>query len=89
MNRLENDPVYTTKELAEYLGLKPQTLASWRCKGGKGPSFIKSHRKILYRYSDVEEFLEENKFENTAQSEAKRLEISPSINTKMEGSNGH
>jgi hypothetical protein len=46
----------TNEEAAKRLGIKPQTLAAWRC-GGKGPKFLKVGRACLYRESDVEDWL--------------------------------
>lgn len=47
-------------ETAEVLSIKPQTLASWRCRGVHDLAFIKIGRSIRYRRSDIEDFLERN-----------------------------
>lgn len=44
---------------ADYLGLKPKTLAMMRCQG-KGPPFIKRGR-IFYYKKDLDSWLEEGR----------------------------
>lgn len=50
--------VLTTEKAAEYLGLKPATLTSWRHQG-RGPRYIKVGRSCVYRLADVESWLDE------------------------------
>lgn len=45
-----------TQEAAEYLGLAPPTLSTWRCTGG-GPVYFKAGRKVLYLVSDLDAWL--------------------------------
>ena len=45
------------KEVASFLGLKPQTLAIWRMRKEKIP-FVRMGRRIAYRREDVERWLE-------------------------------
>lgn len=47
-------------EAATYLGgiIKEQTLAVWRCKHRQDLPYIKVGRRIAYRKSDLDEFLE-------------------------------
>ncbi len=35
-------------EMADLLGVKPQTLAKWRCTRTDGPVFVKVGRAVLY-----------------------------------------
>lgn len=44
-----------TKQAAEILGLRPNTLEIWRCHK-KGPKYVKLGRRILYDLGDLEEF---------------------------------
>jgi len=44
-----------TKQAAEILGLKPNTLEIWRCHN-KGPKYKKLGRRILYDLADLEAF---------------------------------
>lgn len=57
-------------EAAEYLGLKPKTLAQWR-SDGSGPPFLK-YGRVFYLKSDLEHFLEGRKVHSTAQARIKR-----------------
>jgi len=51
----------TTTELAEYLQVSLRTLQNYRDRGVLSYSKI-SKKKILYRITDVNEFLESNNF---------------------------
>jgi predicted DNA-binding transcriptional regulator AlpA len=46
-------------EAARILGLKRQTLANWRGKM-KGPKYVKLGGRIVYKISDLEDFLNRN-----------------------------
>jgi hypothetical protein len=47
------------EEAAEFLGLAPSTLSSWRVEG-RGPKFIRiSGRAVSYRACDLETFISE------------------------------
>lgn len=46
-----------TRQVAELLGIQPQTLELWRQKGD-GPIFIKIGRLVRYRLEDVEAFIQ-------------------------------
>ncbi len=52
-------PLLTEVETAAYLGLKPETLATWRCTHRYPLPFIRVGKAIRYRPSDVEKFLAE------------------------------
>lgn len=51
-------------EVAEYLHTTTAALAQDRYKG-TGPKFIKRGRRVLYRWSDVLEWLDRNTIERT------------------------
>ncbi len=40
-------------EAADVLAIKPQTLASWRCRGVNSLPFVKVGRAVRYRRSDL------------------------------------
>lgn len=61
--------VMTTKEAANYLGLKPSTLEVWRCRGG-GPVFCKYQRAVRYRPEDLQDFIESGLVHSTAEYQA-------------------
>lgn len=46
-----------TEKAAEMLCLSEKTLRKWRWEG-KGPHFVKVGRKVAYRMSDVQKWLE-------------------------------
>jgi hypothetical protein len=54
----------TPTELAEYLHTTTAALAQDRYKG-TGPNFIKRGSRVLYRWSDVLEWLDRNTFQRT------------------------
>jgi len=51
------EPVLTTSELAEYLGVQAQAIYDLRTDG-RGPSGIRVGREIRYRISDVHRWLD-------------------------------
>lgn len=63
---IETDERMTTEEVAEFLGLSPATLETWRTLG-KGPAFVKPGRRIFYLRSDVVAYLESRRVRSTAQ----------------------
>ena len=54
----------TPGEVAEYLRSSVARLAQLRYMG-RGPKFIKVGRKVLYRWSDVSEWLDRNTMQRT------------------------
>lgn len=50
------------KQAAEYLGLSYSTLSCWASEGNsKGPTITKMGTKPLYRISDLEAWIQENR----------------------------
>ena len=56
---LIHDPLLTESQAAEMLGIKPQSLAVWRCHKRYQLAFIRVGRCIRYRQSACERFLDE------------------------------
>ena len=50
-------PLLTRPEAAEFLRLKPQTLAAWAVTKRYQLPFVKVGRRAMYRLSDLEAFL--------------------------------
>lgn len=50
---------FTAPEVAERLRVSEPTLARWRCTG-KGPAYIKSGGRVLYREADLTAYEERN-----------------------------
>jgi excisionase family DNA binding protein len=51
------DRLLTPVEAAEFLGIKPQTLATWRVTGRYGIPFIRVGTAVRYRRRDLEKWL--------------------------------
>ncbi len=59
------DHLLSTIETAQYLGLHPTTLATWRTQG-RGPQFVKvGARKVRYRPREIETWLDKNERSET------------------------
>lgn len=69
MATVELDDLLSNEQTAAILGVKPNTLEIWRCKG-KGPAFIKlgTHPSspIRYQRSRVTAWIEANLHANTS-----------------------
>jgi hypothetical protein len=55
---LEVPRLLTTSEAARVLGMKPQTLAIWRCKKRYPLRFVKMGGAVRYLMADLAKFLE-------------------------------
>lgn len=64
---MSENELLTTEQLAELLGLRTNTIEGWRLKG-QGPRFCKLGRSIRYRRSDVEDWINDNIYQNTSQT---------------------
>lgn len=64
------DDLLTTEQAAALLGIRPNTLEIWRCKGKKGPAFVKlgNHPSspIRYQRSSVMAWIEANTHASTS-----------------------
>ena len=54
------------KQAAEFLCVKEQTLAQWATAGRYDLKFVKIGRRVFYKRSDLEEFIERRTFTSTA-----------------------
>jgi len=58
------DPLLTTEQTADYLGVPRQTLAVWRCrKPPFGPAHMRVGRYIRYRASDINAWLDNQRID--------------------------
>ena len=62
----EQTRLLTRAEAAEFLGVKPQTLAIWATTGRYGLPLIKVGRLAKYRLSDLECFLDQRTIGHSA-----------------------
>lgn len=60
-------PHLSTSEVAELLGLKPNTMEIWRCQG-RGPVFKKFGRAVRYSIDDLITWIDEQTRSNTCKS---------------------
>jgi predicted DNA-binding transcriptional regulator AlpA len=63
------DPLLTSAQLVSWIGAKHGTLRTWRCYG-RGPKWLKLGRRVVYRQSDVEAWLETRERTSTVQNRA-------------------
>lgn len=56
-----------TKEAATFLKLEPQTLNNWRSLG-RGPSFRKFGRRVVYARSDLMAWADSTRARNTQEA---------------------
>ncbi|GGY61541.1 hypothetical protein GCM10011613_01180 [Cellvibrio zantedeschiae] len=52
-------------QAAEYLSVKPQTLAAWATTGRYDLPFIKIGRKVFYALDELESFIERRTYTST------------------------
>jgi predicted DNA-binding transcriptional regulator AlpA len=64
--------VVTTAEAALVLGLSESTLAKLRLNGN-GPTYCKLGRRVVYRLSDLEKWLESRTTRDTSDADARFL----------------
>lgn len=67
-NRIE---LLTSREAAERMGIRPNTLEIWRVKGF-GPTFLKVGRAVRYVESDVTDWLDSQARTSTSQKTGSR-----------------
>ncbi len=63
------NPYKVEKEAADYVRLSPRTLQRHR-QQGTGPLFTKAGRRVLYRQSDLDDWLAGNVFRSTSEAGA-------------------
>ena len=63
----------TDEQVSQLSGVKPKTLANWRCKG-IGPAFVKVGAQIRYRPEDLKAFFDSRVFKSTSEYAVYRAE---------------
>ncbi|MDQ1201079.1 hypothetical protein QE449_001697 [Rhodococcus sp. SORGH_AS303] len=56
---LAPSPLATPKEAAAFLRTSPNALSQMRYRG-EGPTYVRTGRRILYRLSDLQAYVESN-----------------------------
>lgn len=67
---LYREPLLTSADAAEILGIKVQTLAVWRCSGRHSLPYVKVGNAVKYRRSDLDAWLAGRVFTSTGQADA-------------------
>jgi predicted DNA-binding transcriptional regulator AlpA len=66
------DPVFTQRETSNYIKVPIPTLERWRQTGG-GPRWVRlGARRVAYRLSDIEEWLEQRTYRHRAEELAQK-----------------
>jgi excisionase family DNA binding protein len=52
-------------EAAKMLGIKPNTMAAWMCRGNVTLPYLKFGRQVRYRISDIHDFIKKNTLRKT------------------------
>jgi len=60
----------TRAEAAEYLGLRPQTLATWATTGRYDLPFVRVGRAVRYRRADLDAWLASRTVTHTGEADA-------------------
>lgn len=60
----------TSVQLAQRLGLKPQTVNKWRVVGKGGPEFIRINGHVYYEEAAVQAWLDSSRHRSTAEYDA-------------------
>jgi hypothetical protein len=66
---MEIEPLNDTNWLSNLIGESPRT-SERRRQEGTGPDFVKVGKRVLYRLSDVEDWIRRNTFTSTAEARA-------------------
>ena len=64
-------PLLTSEQAGVYLHIQARTLANWRVLG-RGPRYVRSGSRALYRQADLDAFLDARTFEHMADERARR-----------------
>jgi len=78
----------TSSQVADIIGIKPQTLRVWRCTG-RGPKYHRygeRYSRAYYNPDEVQKWLEARKFKHTSEETVQNIEQTKS-KTKVGDSN--
>jgi len=56
---MKQSPLLTPSQAADFLNVKPQTLAVWRSTARYNIPFVKVGQHVRYRLADLEKWIEE------------------------------
>ena len=70
--RMQHEPLLTTPEVAEFLGVSEWQVNAWRMRGGRsGPRFVRIGRLVRYFPADVLAWLREHRSDRGIHGESK------------------
>lgn len=72
MSSKTREDLLETKRAGDYIGHAESTMNRWRVEGS-GPPFIKFGRRVFYRRSDLDTFLDSRIVQSTSEAEARRV----------------
>jgi hypothetical protein len=61
-----------TAAAADHLGVAPATLAFWRCSAKEEVPYLKVGGRVVYRKTDLDQWLSERVFTHTGQVKAQK-----------------
>ena len=64
-------PLHTPYYAGRYLHVHARTLANWRCLG-KGPPYVRSGSRVLYKQEDLDAFIEAHLYADRAEERERR-----------------
>ena len=72
--RSGGESLLTCAEVAELIGVQPQTLRLWRCRSAEGPPYVRLGKpntgRVAYRPADVEEWIRARVHRSTSEESA-------------------
>jgi predicted DNA-binding transcriptional regulator AlpA len=68
---MDNDPLFSTSQASQYVGMARQTLARLRVEGS-GPAYFKLGSKVAYRQSTLDAWLSERLRRSTSEGRGAR-----------------
>ncbi len=66
---LVSNPLLTREEAAEYLNVRPQTLALWATTGRYDLPMVRVGRRVRYRLSDLDRWIAKRTVSHTGELE--------------------
>ena len=70
-NHKAASPLLTAEEAGQYLHVHRRTLANWRVLG-RGPCYVRSGSRALYRQTDLDAWLVSHTFAHSADERSRR-----------------
>ena len=70
LDHINDAPLLTEAQVADYLSLSMRTLQAWRVRGS-GPKFCRLGRAVRYRLADLAAWLDTNAAHSTTEADAR------------------